>query len=182
MGCFNTFEFRRRELAALQGAEPSAIDDATVVESMYAIARDRDGAARRYLSRAQLAVIAGDSLCVHGAVTATNMSFVPDDRSGDRPQPQPPGHFVAADEGVEQWVTQLNEFARRGVQQWQQHMTWDASRTFRGGHALMVCGFHCCCVLPHTLDIVQCYTFRAMGIAKPWVARHRLGLDRGVSW
>ena len=66
LGCPDTFEFRRQELALLEGREPSSVTDEQVVENFIADIASEDGALRQYLAHADVAVVLGNTLFVHG--------------------------------------------------------------------------------------------------------------------
>lgn len=54
MGCPDTFEFRRTELAELSGRSTEDVTDQEVADNFYFEATDPNGVYRRYLEAAQL--------------------------------------------------------------------------------------------------------------------------------
>ena len=113
LGCPDTFEFRRQELALLEGREPSSVTDEQVVENFIADIASEDGALRQYLAHADVAVVLGNTLFVHGAVDAQTMAFVPSHTRFELPRvKQPP---AAAGMGVADWAAGLNRYLREGL-------------------------------------------------------------------
>lgn len=109
MGCFNTFEFRRQDIAAKRGCDPRDVPDSDVVDEVVA-AVGPGGAVRDYIQCAQLAVVIGDTLFVHGGVTPESMGFLPMMVNHDRLATAPPPGFEMADShSVQDWVQALNE-------------------------------------------------------------------------
>ena len=135
LGCPDTFEFRRQELALLAGRDLSCVTDAQVVENFIADIASEDGALRQYLAHADVAVVLGNTLFVHGAVDAQTMAFVPSHTRFELPQvKQPP---AAAGMGVADWAAGLNRYLREGLADHAARPTWDAARRSRGGESLM---------------------------------------------
>jgi hypothetical protein len=97
MGAAQAFEHRRTELQS--EGRPSGDDD---VVASYLEELTPDGAMTKYLRGLQLAHREGETLFVHGAVTAENLFTVP--RRTER---------VAS---VDAWVTALNEFYAESVE------------------------------------------------------------------
>lgn len=66
--------------AGLEAAEagPHALAAHRIASVAASVAAD-------YLAHAQLAVVIGDTVAVHGAITAANAGFLPHDDSGDGP-------------------------------------------------------------------------------------------------
>ena len=83
LGCPNTFEFRREELAILRNnnndedaTNQCSIDDETVVDSFLEEIQP-GGSLYDYLSLADVAIVIGTTLFCHGAVDRHTMGFVP---------------------------------------------------------------------------------------------------------
>eukprot|EP01062_Namystynia_karyoxenos_P066713 TRINITY_DN60646_c0_g1_i1.p1 TRINITY_DN60646_c0_g1~~TRINITY_DN60646_c0_g1_i1.p1 ORF type:complete len:534 (+),score=99.79 TRINITY_DN60646_c0_g1_i1:59-1660(+) len=137
LGCPNTFEYRRQELAELEGKDPGAVGDDAVLCSMQAEARP-GGSLWEYMSEAEVGAIVGNTLFVHGAVDARNAGFVPCPKRTrfERPSGPQPGTDVT-DEGVAAWVRHLNDFLRAGLADAEARPNWDPERRTRGGEQLM---------------------------------------------
>jgi hypothetical protein len=92
------------------------------------------GELREYLQLAQLVLILGNTMWVHGALDAINV--VPEDSTKfctpDAPQP-----FRTVTAGAAAWVTEMNELMQRGLLDHAARPTWDASRKSRGGEVLL---------------------------------------------
>lgn len=100
MGAADAFAMRREELRRERGlARAEEVSEAEVSESMLDDLAP-GGALWAYLDRAQLAYRAGETLFVHGAITAENLFAVP---------------MQGAAAGVDGWVAGLNAFMR---EQW----------------------------------------------------------------
>jgi hypothetical protein len=79
LGCPHTFAFRKTEMALLSACAPADISDAAVAESFRGHIAHSEGAYRQFLAHAQLAVVLGNSLFVHGTVDDASVGFVPHD-------------------------------------------------------------------------------------------------------
>jgi hypothetical protein len=132
LGCPGGFELRRRELGLLAaasakpGAQIEPITDEQVVDSMVDDIRPRApaearmgvlparecmGVLREYLQLAQLVVILGNTMWVHGALDAITIGIVPED--GTRfCAPAVPQPFRTVEGGVAAWANEMN--ARNG--------------------------------------------------------------------
>lgn len=75
MGASDTFEHRRTELALLQGAGGGAVDDEEVFASFVSAAQS-GGAYHNYIMHAQLAAVWGNTLFIHGGMTALSCGYV----------------------------------------------------------------------------------------------------------
>jgi len=136
LGCPDTFEFRRQELAILNGnCDVEAISDDQVVENFVHEVEHPEGSLRQYLENANVAAIVGNTLFVHGAVDANTMKYVPrEDTRFERPLSRPPGKIC---DDVEDWVDALNDYLKAGLRDYRSRPLWDENRTTRGGEALL---------------------------------------------
>ena len=142
LGCPDTFEFARRELAALAPPGAPRVTDEDVVAATLASLAPPDGYVYRYLRAAQLGVVLGDTLFVHGAPTPASLGFTPSLAVGYRkatsasavPGARAP---MGARGAVEAWVAGLNAFARDALDEFARAPEWDRARARRGGEALM---------------------------------------------
>lgn len=153
LGCKNTFEFRRQELAELSQIDPGRVTDEQVLQSFVdsVTPGHKDAFVLRYLHCAQVAVVIEDTLFVHGGISDVSINFVPDPlhlRYYDRatgirvvhspfevPGRQLPGHATPQD-----WVSQLNEAAKTSLKHFETQPLWyqDAKGIWRrGGESLM---------------------------------------------
>ena len=82
-------------LALLAGRDLSCVTDVQVVENFIADIASEDGALRQYLAHADVAVVLGNTLFVHGAVDAQTMAFVPSHTRFELPQVKQPATFLA---------------------------------------------------------------------------------------
>ena len=137
LGCPETFELRRREMALLSGrgaAGARAPSDEEVVEAAVGDVLP-GGLLRTYMEHADVAVLLGHSLFVHGAVDARTMRFVPDERTRFcLPAGPQPGRTV---DSVGEWCAGLNALLRLGLADHAARPYWDAARRGRGGEQLM---------------------------------------------
>ena len=76
LGCPDTFEFRRQELAILNECGVADIRDAQVCDSFIFEVENEEGSLRQYLENANVAAVVGNTLFVHGAVDLNTMRFV----------------------------------------------------------------------------------------------------------
>lgn len=153
LGCPDTFEHRRQEVALLRGDSVADVTDDQVADSFVAeAAPGGSGALREYLEVSSLAALLGNTLFVHGAVDAHSMGLVPADATRFE-MPGAPGaysldelkfeeRFVRYDD-VARWVVALNAFLRRGLADHAARPTWDAARRTRGGEALLAAQNRC---------------------------------------
>eukprot|EP00736_Rhodelphis_marinus_P008717 Rmarinus@m.29660 len=119
MGCPNTFHFRRQELAVLKGVNVDNITDDEVTDS-YLDSLRPSGFMHDYLMLTQIAVVLGDTLFIHGALNQQNYGIVPG--------------RVGRSETVQEWVDQVNEWARRQLDDWENHPFWeDGDAAVTGG-------------------------------------------------
>ena len=150
LGCPRTFEGRRSELRALRraavggapgGDEEAAaaaeaeVSDDEVVESFASDALP-GGVLYEYLQLACVGAVFGNTLFVHGSVDRLNMGLVPaDGLMFCRPDTPPP--MVRVEGGVRAWVAAMNDFMRRGMDDYVARPEWNEGRSSRGGEALM---------------------------------------------
>jgi hypothetical protein len=163
LGCPGGFELRRRELGLLAAAsaKPGApiepITDEQVVDSMVDDIRPRApaearmgvlparecmGVLREYLQLAQLVVILGNTMWVHGALDAITIGIVPED--GTRfCAPAVPQPFRTVEGGVAAWANEMNALMQRGLLDHAARPHWDEERTSRGGELLLALQNRC---------------------------------------
>ena len=137
LGCPETFELRRREISLLSGraaGDAKAPSDEEVVEAAVGDVLP-GGLLRTYMEHADVAVLLGHSLFVHGSVDARTMRFVPDEQTRFcLPTGPQPGRTV---DSVDEWCDGLNALLRRGLADHAARPYWDAARCGRGGEQLM---------------------------------------------
>lgn len=135
LGCPETFEHRRKELALLNGND-DYIHDEAVMESFQYEVENPKGSLRQYLENACGVAVVGNALFAHGAVDRDTMKFVPaHDSKFENPSLCPePGAVV---DDLYEWVDAMNEFLKIGLEDYRARPYWDDQRTTRGGEALM---------------------------------------------
>ena len=146
LGCPDTFEFRRQELAILRAAgeahatENSSnieITDEEVLENfLYEVEHPTEGSLRQYLEHANVIAVVGNTMFVHGAVDSETAKFVPQfDTKFENPASKSPPHKIC--DSVSEWVQLMNEYLKSGLRDYEQRPLWDTYRTTRGGESLM---------------------------------------------
>jgi hypothetical protein len=137
LGCPHTFEFRRQELAILASrtASPEDITDDEVVQSFLDEIQE-GGSLLEYLQQGQVAAVIGNTLFVHGAVDVNTMQFVPsNDSKFENPKSKPAPGKICHD--LQEWVVELNDYLKHGLDDYKKRPYWDEARTTRGGESLM---------------------------------------------
>ena len=107
MGARGSFEYRRHELAVLRGDghEPVAsVSDNDVLNSYRDSVRP-GGILREYLLETDIMKIIGDTLFVHGAITAENVGMMP-------------GEKEDTCRDAAEWASRLNEWKRKQMEAW----------------------------------------------------------------
>ena len=106
MGAAGGFEYRRRELAVMRGCSSlvTSVSNEDVLNS-YRDSVGPGGILRDYLRETDIMKIIGDTLFVHGAVTAENVGRMPDAAGGT--------HKDAA-----AWASSLNNWKHERVEAW----------------------------------------------------------------
>ena len=124
MGSPRAFEGRRAELASAapfsSSSSSSAVSDAAVLESYVASLRP-GGAMRSYLQQAQLAVLVGETLFVHGGLRPDTIGVAPatgGDVNGDDGGVVDGGGGTLRVGSVGEWVEAMNAFAASQVAEW----------------------------------------------------------------
>lgn len=136
LGCPQTFEFRRQELAILRAVHPSEVSDEEVVGNFLYEVENKNGSLHQYLQVADVAVCIGNTLFCHGAVDAATMKFIPSiETRFENPESKP--EPAAMIDNVQGWTHSLNSFLRQGTEDYTQRPYWNKDRTSRGGEALM---------------------------------------------
>jgi hypothetical protein len=105
----STFEYRRLELAELSGKVPEEISDEEVTQSFIDSVAP-NGIITRYLKQAQLGVIQGETLFIHGAVTLQNQGYVPGLSDTGYRIPD-----------AKEWIDTLNRWYSEQITQWDSH-------------------------------------------------------------
>lgn len=129
MGCPNTFETRRRELAILRSKGREQVSDSEVFDSFRGSV-DPEGDDHwmlDYIEEGQIAYLHGDMLFIHGGVPAEQPGVLPGR----------PGEGLP----VERWVEAINAWAREEVANFKAQPRWLGPPGMlgraRGGNALM---------------------------------------------
>lgn len=113
MGCGSschkptTFEYRRQELAILNHQDPASISDEAITESFLNLVSP-EGFMTKFLEKAQLVKIIGETLFLHGAITLENMGYLPS---------SPQQRITNAKE----WFDALNAWYSEEIKAWQNH-------------------------------------------------------------
>ena len=122
MGSPRAFEGRRAELASSASTSASAVSDAAVLESYVASLRP-GGAMRSYLQQAQLAVVVGETLFVHGGLRPDTIGVAPGatttvDSGGGGGDDVGGGGGRRRVGSMGEWVEAMNAFAASQVAEW----------------------------------------------------------------
>ena len=142
LGCSDTFEYRRQELAILNECEVEDISDEQVCDNFIHEVEHEDGSLRQYLENANVAAVVGNTLFLHGAVDVNTMQCVPHhDTRFELPKTRAQAGKVCDD--LMEWVSSLNEYLRVGLQDYQARPMWDEDRKSRGGEALLALQNRC---------------------------------------
>lgn len=122
MGAPSAFELRRNELSIIHS---KSITDEDVYKS-FRESVEPNGFMRRYLSLAQIGVIIGDTIIVHGSILPTSMGQVPNAfvafeekalaKNSSLFQASGPDMVYVAD--AHSWITQLNAWYKTAVGRW----------------------------------------------------------------
>ena len=135
MGAPHLPEFVREELAVLGGRSMQSISLGEVADTL-ADSVHPGGFIFEFLRAGQLAVCLGDTLFVHGGVTARNMGFVPalSTRLGVH---DVQGEDLSASHSVQAWTERLNAWKDEQWRAFERQPYFNAERTRRGGEGLM---------------------------------------------
>lgn len=141
LGCAQTFEFRRQEMALLNSRDTAGIGDEEVVDNFLFDINDGRGDLRQYLLHGSAAALVGNTLFVHGAIDAQTMGVVPQHTRFELPSEKLP---PAADGlNVPEWVAGMNAYVAAGLADHAARPDWSADRTTRGGESLMALQNRC---------------------------------------
>mmetsp|Transcript_103272 Transcript_103272/g.182924 ORF Transcript_103272/g.182924 Transcript_103272/m.182924 type:complete len:594 (+) Transcript_103272:2-1783(+) len=157
LGSPGAFEYRRQELADLGRTTTDAISDEQVVDSYIKSVENDDGEVRSYLRNAQIGVIIGDTLFVHGAVEERALGFVPSHYTRFKENsPEEVSSLPGVQRGLplREWIDGLNSFACKEVAEWCKNPFWSESGT-RSGEALMA--YQCRPAIALMTVVVTCY-------------------------
>ena len=148
LGCPETFELRRLEMALLRAAEggdgtaATAVSDDDVVVNCIAEVQ-KGGSLWEYLSVACVAVHIGNTLFVHGAVDIDNYGWIPPHTKFQIPEDESRPDVPRVD-SVSEWVAGLNAYLRAGLADHAARPAWDEPvRSTRGGESLMALQNRC---------------------------------------
>jgi len=141
MGCPNSFEFRRKEMALMNSVPLEQITDDAVADNFYDSVAKSDGFVRQYLEHAQVAARIGNTLFVHGGVDSLTIGFVPSTNNQDALQENIVGEELKDTHSVQEWIDCLNKWGRESLEDWKKNPKWDSTRTKRGGTAIMGYGY-----------------------------------------
>ena len=103
MGCPNTFEFLREEIAEIEEVSSETIDDEAVTQKVLQEIQP-GGVFRDYIEHSQIVHREGDTLYVHGAIPLVGLGFVPD--------------IAKPIEHADEWFFELNRWYRAQVKSW----------------------------------------------------------------
>eukprot|EP00928_Gymnodinium_smaydae_P047345 TRINITY_DN31592_c0_g1_i1.p1 TRINITY_DN31592_c0_g1~~TRINITY_DN31592_c0_g1_i1.p1 ORF type:complete len:728 (-),score=133.43 TRINITY_DN31592_c0_g1_i1:16-2082(-) len=122
MGADGEFEFRREELALLNGQELKEVSDEMVVAD-YERSLAEGGEMREYMRLASLVCCIGDTLIVHGQIIGCeddswSLTTVP---GGDEADGTQPFRTVGT---LQEWIAALNAWGRQQVEDWIERPTW----------------------------------------------------------
>ncbi|AHE68086.1 metallophosphoesterase [Legionella oakridgensis] len=105
----DTFEYRRMELAEISEQSAEQISDEMVTQSFIDSVAPT-GVISNYLRNAQLGVVLGETLFLHGAVTPANIGYVPGlSESGTRI------------DNAKEWVEALNAWYKAQIEDWEKN-------------------------------------------------------------
>lgn len=166
MGAPHAFEFRREELAALSvpARRASDVSDEEVATNFYIEASEIGGVVRQYLHAAQIGVVIGNTVFVHGALLPDNIGFIPSDDNLDAPQAKPPGHDTRARRGnlapldAREWLSALNAWADQHIDAWLASPRWIGRGTSRRRCGAPLFGFAYARAMGRRTPIIQKYT------------------------
>ena len=136
MGSPRAFALRKSELQALQGGDATnsaLVSDATVLESFRGSVAP-GGLMAEYLQHAQLALVLGNTLFVHGAVCERSAGHVPGHTSSCE------SRDLSSTSGVlspRVWAERLNTWKEEQLGEWLAYPYYNSERSWRGGEALM---------------------------------------------
>ena len=74
LGCADTFELRRRELAQLKQCQPEQVSERDVLDHVVASVR-KGGIVHEYISHAVIAAVIGDTIFVHGRTSVDLLPY-----------------------------------------------------------------------------------------------------------
>lgn len=169
LGCAETFEFRRQEMALLEGRPEATISDEEVVDNFIHDVASPEGALRQYLEHGSVGAVIGNTLFVHGAIDRITMGFVPAPRTPfENPSEKPPAGAFKEDLG--EWVEAMNAYLQEGLKDHAERPFWDAERKSRGGEALMALQNRC--AMWGRTVISNCYSDGGI-ITNPAAEKHR---------
>mmetsp|Transcript_14129 Transcript_14129/g.40398 ORF Transcript_14129/g.40398 Transcript_14129/m.40398 type:complete len:287 (-) Transcript_14129:86-946(-) len=121
------FDCRREELAHLAGIEPDQVSDEEVAKSCEDQLKP-GGGTWEYLQLAQLAILLGDTLFIHGEILSGNTAV--EDLVATPKHQELLELGVVPDEDetsedVQAWVVRLNCWVRNQIRQWELAPSWD---------------------------------------------------------
>jgi hypothetical protein len=133
LGCRDTFEFRRQEIA--RETNNAHIADIQVTTSFITSVTDPTSYFRQFLNLGCIAVRLADTIFVHGALDINTFGFVPDSNTKfEMPTSKSIGTHI---DNVDEWISAINNYLTVGLKDFEQRPNWNATRTSRGGESLM---------------------------------------------
>jgi len=136
LGCPDTFEFRRQELALLAGHnDVGQVSEEDVLGSFVGEVDNSEGTMFQYLSHGCVAALVGNTLFVHGAIDALTIGIVPAQTRFELPKEK--AEPAVKDLDVPTWVEKMNQFLQQGLADYLARPDWDDGRQSRGGESLM---------------------------------------------
>uniref|UniRef100_A0A7S0F8R4 Uncharacterized protein n=1 Tax=Pyrodinium bahamense TaxID=73915 RepID=A0A7S0F8R4_9DINO len=132
------FETRRTELAHLAGVDPEQVTDEEVAKSCEDCLKP-GGWTYEYMQLAQLAILLGDTLFIHGEILSGNVG-VEEVRAGVKHQEAVRTGLLPEDDDpeddVQDWVIRLNTEVRSQIRQWELVPAWDSMDKLRGASSV----------------------------------------------
>jgi len=122
------FDHRRSEIAHMAGIDPVQVSDDEVAKSVEDSIKP-GGWTWEYLQLAQLAILLGDTLFIHGEILSNSVT-IEDIRSSANHQdllkvgmvPDDDEHF----DDMQEWVMRLNSWVRNQIRQWELSPSWES--------------------------------------------------------
>lgn len=122
MDAAEDFEFRRDEVASAKGLLPEQLADAEVVASFEKELAE-GGHVREYLKLAQLVVVLGETIFVHGQLIGNKFDSGPAQTLGILPGAGA-SQQQTSETDIRRWAEQLNTWCTQQVEDWEQKPQW----------------------------------------------------------
>jgi hypothetical protein len=114
LGCADTFEYTRTEMALLLSRDAETITDEEVLQHSIDSIANPNGALRQYLEHSDVAVVIGNTLFVHGVVDRNTMGYVPLHTRFENSLVKPPAAITI--DPVGEWAVAMNQYLKDGLQ------------------------------------------------------------------